>query len=184
MSNIYASQYICDYENIAKILIQNNNSAIKLKIPIIKNIIGFDVQLSLCIKKKINPINSTNNYYGIILIKSDNIKNPSGSRIKLFNYRREIKNLHLNGIEQFMIEFKQTISNLRFDKITNKFTNEFTNKLANEFNLNSNSIYEYPECVICYDNTTNTTQCDHCVCLECWIKIKNNKCPVCRKKLN
>ena len=36
------------------------------------------------------------------------------------------------------------------------------------------------ECTICYEHTTNKTECDHIICKTCMTKI--NKCAVCRKE--
>lgn len=45
--------------------------------------------------------------------------------------------------------------------------------------------YTHPEggCCICYENKGRWVQlsCDHIIHHHCWNKIKNNKCPLCRK---
>lgn len=36
-------------------------------------------------------------------------------------------------------------------------------------------------CCVCYDLTTTLTDCGHRLCMPCWEKIENKKCPCCRK---
>lgn len=38
------------------------------------------------------------------------------------------------------------------------------------------------ECAICLNETSLTTVCNHFICDSCYLKIKNNGCPICRKK--
>ncbi len=40
------------------------------------------------------------------------------------------------------------------------------------------------QCVVCLDETMTKTPCLHCLCVECWSKIRNGPakiCPICRK---
>ena len=43
------------------------------------------------------------------------------------------------------------------------------------------------ECPICLDSLKNTfmitTPCNHSFCMQCFIKIDNDTCPMCRKPL-
>jgi hypothetical protein len=55
-------------------------------------------------------------------------------------------------------------------KIFNKVIEEINNKYK-------------CECSICFELTNNKTNCGHDVCLDCENKIKNNKCPLCRRNL-
>lgn len=41
------------------------------------------------------------------------------------------------------------------------------------------------ECCICYDSSgIYKTKCNHQICLDCVLKLKNLNCPYCRIKLN
>jgi len=40
------------------------------------------------------------------------------------------------------------------------------------------------ECSVCYEETTNTTSCNHFICADCLIKLvrkEKNTCPMCRE---
>lgn len=154
----------------------NTNTKIKFKISNVKKIVGFNVRMILAIGKK----KKLDRHYWEIIIESIGIVNSKKKKIILFNYKKLIENFDFNSVGKFIREIQQILSKLKFNKLTNKFEiigpNEFDEKNINLTNY-------FPECVICYDRTINRTMCEHFVCLECWTKIKNNKCPVCRNKL-
>ena len=58
-----------------------------------------------------------------------------------------------------------------------------------------NVVSAYKDCVVCYDKTKTLTNCQHSLCIPCWVKIEEKpiehehddctarKCPICRKPL-
>jgi hypothetical protein len=39
------------------------------------------------------------------------------------------------------------------------------------------------ECCVCYTDVNTYTNCNHCICVKCVVKLKENVCPLCRKDL-
>ena len=39
------------------------------------------------------------------------------------------------------------------------------------------------ECCVCYSDVNTYTNCNHCICAKCIVKLKENLCPMCRKDL-
>ena len=39
-------------------------------------------------------------------------------------------------------------------------------------------------CSVCLDSTKTKTPCGHTLCIPCWQKLKNNKCPLCRGSIS
>lgn len=73
------------------------------------------------------------------------------------------------------------LDSLKFNKTLGKFIN---------YPVNDEIIKKYnkvDDCVICYENTINFTECNHAICPECINKLKfvgiNQKCPICRRNI-
>ena len=112
--------------------------------------------------------------------------------------------LSLKNIKKFIIQLKDILPRLNFNKITGLFEFEFEfdmqknkklitfadSKTNNILELDvidsgSSSDYKYTECgecCVCYDETLTKTSCSHFLCIECWSNIKNMDCPYCRHK--
>lgn len=79
--------------------------------------------------------------------------------------------------------------NLKLNKIFGKF---ILNKKDGNKTIEINNIGEdifgftysnYKECSVCYSMTYSETSCNHHLCIDCWSKIKNDLCPICRNTL-
>jgi hypothetical protein len=52
----------------------------------------------------------------------------------------------------------------------------------NEILLNLSKVEGDNECIVCYNNTLlRTPTCNHSLCISCYTKLTDDKCPVCRR---
>lgn len=90
--------------------------------------------------------------------------------------------------------FDIIINKLKFDNYYGKFiyedssTDIFHNSLNNIFKNSSTIETIIDECCVCRDETATCTNCNHPLCVKCYIKIKqknydDSKCPLCREHI-
>jgi len=163
----------------------NNFVEYVLKIPIIQYVCNFNIDTFFLIeKKKIN-----NKYFFIykFIILSKKLKTTKLDYYKFFSYKKKFSKLSYKNTLEFIQIIKKILPTLTFNKLIGLFEPLHKFKLMN-INLNSQEIklsnsknIKYDECCVCYDKTITKTSCEHYLCVECWINIKNtNECPICR----
>lgn len=83
---------------------------------------------------------------------------------------------------------KETLPNLKFNKLTNQFQTDGDDKkttleleIAKSIPKCDNIKWGFDDCCVCADLTTTKTSCGHHLCSECESAIKSNKCPICRQ---
>ena len=78
---------------------------------------------------------------------------------------------------------------IKLKLIENNINNKILNILFNSSNITSTIIIlenQSQDCCICYDNKKifyNINNCNHQICIDCYLKCyitKNTKCPICR----
>lgn len=79
-------------------------------------------------------------------------------------------------IDKFLNQLNVILQKLKYDKYNNELTIDRLDEPFEKCFLNE----EY-NCVVCYEPTTNQTMCFHRLCLQCWSKLKNLQCPICRE---
>lgn len=70
------------------------------------------------------------------------------------------------------------ILELKYNKTTDSLNDfEITDKILKQLGHDVN------DCCVCYDNTIKKTKCGHHLCYDCFYKLKNKNCPMCREKI-
>jgi hypothetical protein len=70
------------------------------------------------------------------------------------------------------------ILELKFNKTTDSLNNfEISDKILKQLGHDVN------ECCVCYENTIFKTKCGHSLCYDCFFKLENKNCPMCREKI-
>lgn len=88
------------------------------------------------------------------------------------------------------MKFKNQIPKLKLDKYEGKFIDcekkksVFQNEKYFGLDIFGIEYDDYDVCIVCYENTTTITSCNHHLCIDCWTKLKKNYCPVCREYLS
>uniref|UniRef100_A0A6C0H654 RING-type domain-containing protein n=1 Tax=viral metagenome TaxID=1070528 RepID=A0A6C0H654_9ZZZZ len=90
----------------------------------------------------------------------------------LKNFSEIVDKLELDVINgnYYLLEDKDEINKM-YDDIKNM--SDIFNKFGDLKNI---------ECSICFEITRTSPLCGHKLCLLCWNKIYDKKCPICRKK--
>lgn len=188
MSN--TSDYL--YKEAQKHFINNynieNTSCYSISINILNKILDFPV---LCVYT-INRIENEDvdeaeiNYYSMITIYSKEICEVEKQEYyKLFEYNKKLEKFTSEKINQFLLEFKQhVLPNLKVDKLNGEF------EIIDVININNLGLdifsldnYICNECMVCLENTHTLTYCNHSLCIECWNKLDNKICPMCKTNL-
>lgn len=171
----------------------------KIKIPLLNKISSIPVISHIFIKKIKNR--RKNKYIAIIQINSSkvcldklvNVYNEENEEnehtqknVELFRYEKKLDNYSEEKINEFLLECKIIIENLKFDKLSGQFeifNQAYTNpkKIGLDiFDLNYSTC---EDCVVCYEMTYTKTTCSHYLCIECWSNLKKDICPICRDYL-
>lgn len=96
--------------------------------------------------------------------------------------------------ENILYLFNNVIKNLKFDIYYGKFIygdlkiNSFNNSLTSILKSFENIKIIGEACCVCNEETTTQTDCNHPLCIGCFLKIKNShhlnkQCPLCRAEL-
>lgn len=160
-----------------------------ISLPTINKIDNIDVKCELVVNKI--PTNLKKKYYIGIWIESSKI-NYSGRRgeYNLYNYKEKLHHYKKETIEKFLQKVKNDIlPKLKLDKVFGKLflTNTDGLKLIQKENVGEDvfgfEYSNYEKCSVCYEHTYTHTLCSHSLCIDCWNKIKNDSCPLCRSEL-
>ena len=160
------------------------------QLPIVNSIDNISIKLlTKFIKEKKTNTDNKFNYIGKIQIqtyKTYQICEYHSKKLILFEYEKKLNKYSPKIINCFLSEFKDILSKLKFNKLFGEFTIEDL-KLITKKNLGMDifdlTYSNCQDCVVCYDKTFTKTSCLHHVCLDCWSKIRNNECPICRNNL-
>lgn len=160
-----------------------------INLPTINKIDNIDVKCSLVIIKI--PTDTKNKYYVGFWIKSSNINYIcKRSKYNLYKHIEKLYPYNIESIEKFLQKIKNEIlPNLKLDKIFGKLfiTNSDGKKSIQKDNVCEDifgfQYSNYEKCTVCYEQTYTQTSCSHSLCVDCWNKIKNNTCPLCRSEL-
>lgn len=160
-----------------------------ITLPTINKIDGIDVKCVFVLNKI--PSNSKNKYLISFWLESTKI-NYTGKRgeYNLFNYREKLSPYKIENIENFLQKIKNNIlPKLKLDKVFGKLflTNSDGKKLIQKDNVCEDlfgfEYSNYEKCSVCYEHTYTYTSCYHALCVDCWNKIENKTCPICRNEL-
>jgi len=160
-----------------------------ISLPTINKIDNLDVKCTFAINKI--PTDTKNKYFSGFWIESSNI-NYIGKRCE-YNLYKQIEKLYtykIESIDNFLQKIKNEIlPNLKLDKTFGKL---FLTKSDGNKSIQKDNVCEdifgfeysnYDKCTVCYELTYTRTSCFHSLCVDCWNKIKNNTCPLCRSEL-
>jgi len=85
-------------------------------------------------------------------------------------------------------QLSDTLNNLVYCKISNTFTTKDKVDKLKELTQASHEVFgeELFEdtCSVCMDYTSTRSNCNHFLCLECFEKIENSRCPLCRSLID
>lgn len=158
-------------------------------IPVINKINKISVSCKFSITKR-KYTNGIEYFCDIKLMSNKIYMIDTYTSYTLYCLSESIKKFSPKYINDFLIKFKNLIPKLIIDKYEGKFINSEEKKSVFQdekyFGLDIFGIEfdNYDECVVCYENTTTITSCNHHLCIDCWTKLKKNYCPICREYLN
>lgn len=168
----------CCHENI---------NIYKITLDTINKINGIDVECELLLNKIISKSKKNEYYIGIWIEGTKIFINNTYENHNMFVCKEKLHKYNSAKINDFLTKLKNKIlPNLRVDKVFGKFylVNEEGKKIINEDNVGIDIFgLEYSnsnDCVVCYESTYTLTSCNHYLCVDCWNKLKNNNCPMCR----
>jgi hypothetical protein len=155
-------------------------------IPVIKNICKIPVSAEIIIIKQKDD---EHKYKFVFLIESSKILKKierleigfALMPINLFVHSKEFNDFNVELIDGFLLEVKNILSKLKFNKLLGTFIPEGEiNDDSVGLDIFSDKYMNVNECCVCLEKTSITTDCSHSLCVECWSSLKSNKCPVCR----
>ena len=145
-----------------------------------------------------NVFYNTYQYSNISTIDDDYLLFDEVVEIKydeLFSAKSRSKNFYLDDNNSKIIK-SSLASNLIFDdKELEELNNKKRRKLSYEYDINTCGIDEIRICTICLEDLNKNTKktkndgliyvlCGHVFHLECFVKLDDNKCPICRYNLS
>lgn len=160
-----------------------------ISLPTINKIDNIDVKCKLVVNKI--PTNLKKKYFIGFWIESSKI-NYTGRRgeYNLYNYKEKLYPYKKETVEKFLQKVKNDIlPKLKLDKVFGKL---FLNNTDGTKSIQKENVGEdifgfeysnYEKCSVCYEHTYTRTSCSHSLCFDCWNKIKNGSCPLCRSEL-
>lgn len=162
----------------------------RISLDTINKINSINVQCELLLNK-IKYESKKNEYYIGIWIEGTKIfTDNTYENHNMFVCREKLPKYNSAKINDFLTKLKNEIlPNLRVDKVFGKFylVDKEGKKIINEDNVGIDIFgLEYSnsnDCVVCYEPTYTQTSCNHYLCVDCWNKLKNNSCPMCRSYL-
>ena len=135
-----------------------------------------DISVNVELKSIVNYKTNFHKLYLHIFTKKIFNENNSISLYRSENYEAFYSEpeLSLNGMKICIKKIITILPNLRFVKsmgvlVENKYNEPFGEEYLAGI-----------ECSVCLEKTITQTNCSHPLCLQCWSKIKKNKCPICR----
>lgn len=165
----------------------------EIELPTINKINNMDIICNLSINKfsAKNKKNKKKNNYSIeFCIESKKISYCDGNNYILYEFEEKLHPFNSTSINKFLLKIKNDIlPKIKLDKVFGKFihTNDNKEKIINNDNVGEDifgfEYSNYSQCSVCYENTFTCTACTHPLCVECWNKITNDSCPICRNLL-
>ena len=90
-------------------------------------------------------------------------------------------------IKKFIEVILEKLDTLKFSKKHGQFINkdQCRKQICQKIVFGKFMDTENPDnkCSVCFDHTDTKTPCGHTLCIPCWIKIENKKCPICRNSI-
>jgi hypothetical protein len=91
-------------------------------------------------------------------------------------------------IQTFIKIILNVLETLKFSKIVGHFIlkNIYQKQICHRLVFKDYMENENKDdkCCVCLDYTETKTPCGHILCIPCWIKIKNKRCPLCREGIS
>jgi hypothetical protein len=114
----------------------------------------------------------------ILDITLAHIKKENGSSVDLFTkwYYRKKKQFSIILVEEVLLDFKDILKKLKFDKLNSHLKTEIIDEGFGDEYKSKN------KCCVCLEPTNQETNCRHFLCLQCFDNLKEQNCPVCRNK--
>lgn len=120
-------------------------------------------------------------YFNYVFFSSKMILADFNNDVFYENFKNSIYNL-----------FKNILKNLKFNTFFGKFEigknehDDFYQSLFNILNVNENVKTIGDKCCVCHEQTATETDCNHSLCVKCYMQIKkmnhsDSKCPLCRQ---
>lgn len=158
-------------------------------LPTINKINELSVKCGLTINKI--STSSKNKYFIGLTIESDKISySCADEKYNLYSHSEKLPAYTSNEIYKFLLKVKNNIlPNIKLDIVFGKFVliNADGKKNIKKENVGEDIFgLEYSncsQCSVCYESTYTRTNCNHELCVDCWNKINNNSCPICRSIL-
>jgi hypothetical protein len=108
-------------------------------------------------------------------ISSSQIKKEDSVELILFNLFHHANFIIKNGKYNLYLNLLYFIED---DYEYNKKIVDYKNEIL----LNLKNTEDDNECVVCYNKTLiRTPNCNHSLCVQCYVQLKVPKCPTCRK---
>jgi hypothetical protein len=87
-----------------------------------------------------------------------------------------------NDFQIVISKIKKLLPNLKLNK-TYGIIEHIYDKTYEQISLDEfgTTYISNDTCSICNEKTLTKTNCGHSVCVECWSKLKNTSCPLCRQ---
>ena len=164
-------------------------SFFEINLPTINKIDNLNIECNLVITKIMS--NGKNIHIIGIWIESLKIKFCCTKKsYDLYNYKEELILYSPEKIDEFLQKIKNNfLPNMKLDKVYGKLILITNNgeKIIQEENVGEDifgfEYSNYDSCSVCYDSTYTHTACNHPLCINCWNKIDNDLCPICRNVL-
>jgi hypothetical protein len=109
---------------------------------------------------------------------------------KIFQNKTDIT---VDDMIDALVNMKQRLSTMKFDKCSGKFNNVVMSSLYEVFKDCGNIELNIKECCVCYTHTIDKTICGHSLCIPCFQALKLQyiqeeditcrSCPICRRAI-
>lgn len=103
-----------------------------------------------------------------------------GCEVVIKTWKQTNKIIQPLDVMEAYTELSNIFDNLKYCKMVEGLTSiDFC-----DLGIQSTELFGYEgvdECVVCSELTPTKTECEHPLCLECWGKLNELKCPMCRR---
>ena len=156
--------------------IDNNYVFSKTKYTFNKLQVIEDIDVNVELKSIVNYKTNNHKLYFNIFTKKIHNENTNITLYKNENFIASYSEVAISfdGIHKSIEMIIELIPRLRYVKSLALFTdNKYDEPFGEEYLAGV-------ECSVCLEKTITRTNCAHYLCLQCWSKLKKNKCPICR----